>query len=63
MPVAPKTVLCIHDLPGFGRAGLAVITPVLSALGVQAVAVPTAVLSSHTSGLGVPARLFITSFC
>ena len=57
MPVAPKTVLCIHDLPGFGRAGLAVITPVLSALGVQAVAVPTAVLSSHTGGLGAPARL------
>ena len=57
MPVAPKTVLCIHDLPGFGRAGLAVIVPILSALGLQAVALPTAVLSTHTGGLGAPARL------
>lgn len=57
MSNAPKTVLCIHDLPGFGRAGLSVIVPVLSALGVQAVAVPTAVLSTHTGGLGTPARL------
>ena len=50
-------VLCIHDLPGFGRAGLSVIVPVLSALGAQAVAVPTAVLSTHTGGLGTPAKL------
>ena len=57
MNSAPKTVLCIHDLPGFGRAALSVIVPVLSALGVQAVAVPTAVLSTHTGGLGTPARM------
>ena len=57
MSNAPKTVLCIHDLPGFGRAGLSVIVPVLSALGAQAVAVPTAVLSTHTGGLGTPAKL------
>ena len=57
MSNAPKTVLCIHDLPGFGRAGLSVIVPVLSALGAQAVAVPTAVLSPHTGGLGTPAEL------
>lgn len=57
MSAAPKTVLCIHDLPGFGRAGLSVIVPTLSALGVQAVAVPTSVLSTHTGGLGAPARL------
>ena len=50
MPVAPKTVLCIHDLPGFGRAGLAVIVPILSALGLQAVALPTAVLSPTRAG-------------
>ena len=31
--------------------------PVLSALGAQAVAVPTAVLSPHTGGLGTPAKL------
>lgn len=57
MTCAPKTVLCIHDLPGYGRAGLAVVVPVLSAMGVQAVAVPTSVLSSHTGGLGTPAKL------
>ena len=53
MTNAPKTVLAIHDLPGFGRAALSVIVPVLSCLGVQAVALPTAVLSTHT---GCPAR-------
>ena len=47
MTNAPKTVLAIHDLPGFGRAALSVIVPVLSALGVQTVALPTAVLSTH----------------
>ena len=57
MTNAPKTVLAIHDLPGLGRAALSVIVPVLSALGVQAVALPTAVLSTHTGGLGAPARL------
>ena len=57
MSNAPKTVLAIHDLPGFGRAALSVIVPVLSCLGVQAVALPTAVLSTHTGGLGTPAKL------
>ena len=33
MTNAPKTVLAIHDLPGFGRAALSVIAPVLSTLG------------------------------
>ena len=41
MTNAPKTVLAIHDLPGFGRAALSVIAPVLSTLGVQTVALPT----------------------
>ena len=49
--------MAIHDLPGFGRAALSVIVPVLSCLGVQAVALPTAVLSTHTGGLGTPAKL------
>ena len=57
MTNAPKTVLAIHDLPGFGRAALSVIVPVLSTLGVQTVALPTAVLSTHTGGLGAPAKL------
>lgn len=57
MTNTPKTVLAIHDLPGFGRAALSVIVPVLSTLGVQTVALPTAVLSTHTGGLGTPAKL------
>ena len=56
-PVEPKKVLCIHDLSGMGRCSLAVILPVLSVMGVQPVALPTVVLSTHTGGLGDPARL------
>lgn len=48
----PSRVAAIHDLSGFGRCSLAVILPVLSAMGVQACPVPTAVLSAHTGGLG-----------
>lgn len=48
----PPRVAAIHDLSGFGRCSLAVILPVLSAMGVQACPVPTAVLSTHTGGLG-----------
>ena len=62
MTNAPKTVLAIHDLPGFGRAALSVIAPVLSTLGVQTVALPTAVLSTHTGGLGAPAKLADPSY-
>ena len=42
----------IHDLSGFGRCSLPVIIPVLSAMGVQVCPVPTAILSTHTGGLG-----------
>ena len=40
-----------------GRCSLAVILPVLSVMGAQPVALPTVVLSTHTGGLGDPARL------
>lgn len=53
----PKKILCIHDLSGAGRCSLAVILPVLTAMGHQPVALPTAVLSTHTGGLGTPARM------
>ena len=56
-PNEPKKVLCIHDLSGMGRCSLAVILPVLSVMGNQPVALPTVVLSTHTGGLGTPARL------
>ena len=56
MPTEPKKVLCIHDLSGAGRCSLAVILPVLAVMGVQPVALPTMLLSTHTGGLGEPAR-------
>ena len=56
-PTEPKKILCIHDLSGMGRCSLAVILPVLSVMGCQPVALPTVVLSTHTGGLGTPARL------
>ncbi len=53
----PKKILCIHDLSGLGRCSLSVILPVLSAMGHQVICLPTAVLSTHTGGLGQPARM------
>ena len=56
-PTEPKKVLCIHDLSGVGRCSLAVILPVLSVMGVQPVALPTVVLSTHTWGFGTPSLM------
>lgn len=44
------TALTIHDLSCFGRCALTVIIPTLSAMGVQTVPIPTALLSTHTGG-------------
>lgn len=55
-------VAAIHDLSSFGRCSLAVIIPVLAAMGVQPCAVPTAVLSTHTGGFGDPAMCDLTDF-
>lgn len=41
----------IHDLSGFGKCSLTVVLPLLSAVGVEVCALPTAVLSTHTGGL------------
>ena len=46
----PPRVAAIHDLSCFGRCALTVIIPTLSAMGVQTVPVPTALLSTHTGG-------------
>lgn len=53
----PKTILCIHSFTGAGRSSLSIILPVLAAMGHQVICLPTAVLSTHTGGLGTPARL------
>lgn len=47
---APKTVAAIHDLSCFGRCALTVVMPALSAMGLQVIPVPTALLSTHTGG-------------
>ena len=55
-------VAAIHDLSGFGRCSISVILPVMSAMGVQVCPVPTAVLSSHTGGLGEVVVRDLTDF-
>lgn len=42
--------IAIHDLSCFGKCALTVVLPVLSASGVEAVPIPTALLSTHTGG-------------
>ncbi|MDD4715323.1 MAG: pyridoxamine kinase [Oscillospiraceae bacterium] len=46
-----KRVAAIHDISCFGKCSLTVALPILSAAGIEACAIPTAVLSTHT---GVP---------
>jgi len=58
----PARVAAIHDLSGFGRCSLSVILPTLSTMGVQVCPIPTAVLSSHTGGLGEVEFRDLTSF-
>ncbi len=41
-------VAAVNDISGFGRCSLTVALPVLSAMGLQACPLPTAVLSNHT---------------
>lgn len=46
----PKRVAAIHDLSVFGRCSLSVIAPIISALGVQLLPIPTVLMSTHTGG-------------
>lgn len=45
-----KRVATIHDLSGFGKCSMTVALPILSAAGVEACCMPTAILSTHTGG-------------
>jgi len=45
-------VAAIHDLSGFGRCSLTTAIPILSVMGIQVCPLPTAILSSHSDGLG-----------
>lgn len=50
-----KRVALINDVTGFGRCSTAVQLPIISAMGVQACILPTAILSAHT---GYPTYYF-----
>ena len=43
-----KKVAIFNDLSGFGRCSISVILPILSVMGHQGIAIPTAILSMHT---------------
>ncbi|MCQ2353922.1 MAG: bifunctional hydroxymethylpyrimidine kinase/phosphomethylpyrimidine kinase [Clostridia bacterium] len=43
-------IAALHDLSSFGRCALTVVIPTVSAMGIQCVPVPTALLSTHTGG-------------
>ncbi len=43
-----KRVMAVHDISCFGKCSLTVALPIISAAGLEAVALPTAVLSTHT---------------
>ena len=43
-----KKVAIFNDLSGFGRCSISVMLPILSVMGHQGVAIPTAILSMHT---------------
>lgn len=45
-----QTVMCINDLSGVGKCSLTVALPILSCMGTQVAALPTAILSTHTGG-------------
>lgn len=47
----PPRAAAIHDISGFGKCSLTVALPILSACGVEAACMPTAVLSTHTGGI------------
>lgn len=43
-----KRAALINDLSCFGKCSLSVALPILSAYGIEAVSLPTAILSTHT---------------
>ena len=46
-----KRVAAIHDISGIGKCSLTAAIPVLSAAGIEAAVMPTAVLSTHTGNI------------
>ena len=48
---AQKRVACIHDISGIGKCSLTAAIPIISAAGIEAAVMPTAVLSTHTGNI------------
>lgn len=48
---ALKRVAAIHDISGIGKCSLTAAIPVISAAGIEAAVMPTAVLSTHTGNI------------
>lgn len=46
-----KRVAAIHDISGIGKCSLTAAIPIISAAGIEAAAMPTAVLSTHTGNI------------
>ena len=51
-----KKVLSIQDISCFGQCSTTVALPIISAMGVEACVLPTAVLSTHTAFKGFTFR-------
>ncbi len=49
-----KRILLINDLSCFGKCSLTVSLPIFAACGIEAVPLPTALLSTHTGGFPLP---------
>ena len=45
-----KRIVTIQDISCFGKCSLTVALPIISAMGIEACCIPTAVLSTHTGG-------------
>lgn len=46
-----KRIAAIHDISGIGKCSLTAALPIISAAGIEAAAMPTAVLSTHTGDI------------
>ncbi|NMA06518.1 MAG: hypothetical protein GX928_02215 [Ruminococcaceae bacterium] len=56
-----KRIITLQDLSLFGRCSLTVALPVITALGIECVPLPSMILSTHTGGLGEPVRTDLES--
>ena len=58
--MAYKRILTIQDISCVGQCSMTVAQPVLSACGLETCILPTAMLSTHTGGFGMPAIMNLT---